>query len=195
MGVILAGGYSSRMGKDKAQLSMCGTAELSRAAELLKPYCRQVLVSVRPDQIGDPLYRGYQLLIDPPGLAGPIAGIAAAFDHDPTTAWLAMAVDMPYVEQAELEELLENRRPDRAACCFYNPSLDGPEPLLSLFEPEFRPRLDRFVSDGRRSLYRLLKDAPIGLITPRRESALFSINTPEEYQNAQEAVCDDSYST
>lgn len=190
-GVVLAGGRSSRMGSDKAGLSMCGDGELARVVGMLEEYCAEVWVSVRPEQAQAEAYRGFRRLTDPPGVEGPIAGIVAAFDRDPGSAWLSIAVDMPYVGAAEIALLSASRRPGAEAICFYNREIEGPEPLLTLFEPEFRPRLESFIGSGKRGLYGLLRSSPVYLLEPVDESALKSMNTPDDYRYAQEALCYD----
>src|SRR5487761_1810759 len=81
-GLVLAGGRSTRMQRDKAALEYAGRSQLERAVELITPLVERVFVSVRPDQAGDP------------GEAeGPIAGIIAAQTRHPDAAWLVLACD------------------------------------------------------------------------------------------------------
>ena len=53
-GLVLAGGSSSRMKRDKAPLAYQGRNQLDRAVELASRHVRPVFVSVRPDQRQDP---------------------------------------------------------------------------------------------------------------------------------------------
>ena len=170
---------------------MCGENQLGLAIRRLGSFCGEVRVSVRSEQAADEPYRNHLLLPDPPGIEGPIAGITAAFAHAPDSAWLSIAVDMPYVEPKDLRLLVEARGPGAEVCCFYNPTLDGPEPLLALYEPAFRRRLEEFVTAGGRSLFRLLNESPLRLIEPPDEWILTSVNTPAEHAYALEAVCED----
>ena len=48
-GVVLAGGQSSRMGRDKALITIGEVTLLQRSVDLLRPHVREILV------IGDPV--------------------------------------------------------------------------------------------------------------------------------------------
>ena len=54
-GLVLAGGESRRMGRDKAALELAGTSQLERTMALLSRHLPQVFVSVRESQQQDPL--------------------------------------------------------------------------------------------------------------------------------------------
>ena len=74
-GVVLAGGQSSRMGRDKATMEVDGKTMLDRTVELLRPHTREVLV------IGDPSKyspaHGTVIPDDAPG-QGPLGGLVTA---------------------------------------------------------------------------------------------------------------------
>ena len=61
-GLVLAGGRSTRMGKDKAALPVGGRTQLEHAMALLAPHVARAFVSVRPDQRTEPL-RGAGVLV------------------------------------------------------------------------------------------------------------------------------------
>ena len=54
-GLVLAGGRSSRMQRDKAALTYHGRTQLEWAMELVTPFVERAFVSVRPDQQSDPV--------------------------------------------------------------------------------------------------------------------------------------------
>ncbi|MFK5108517.1 molybdenum cofactor guanylyltransferase, partial [Klebsiella pneumoniae] len=53
--LVLAGGRSTRMQRDKAAISYHGRTQLEWAVSLLQPFAERVFVSVRPDQTADPV--------------------------------------------------------------------------------------------------------------------------------------------
>jgi len=55
LGLVLAGGRSTRMRTDKAALRYGGRSQLERAMELITPHVQRAYVSVRADQTEDPL--------------------------------------------------------------------------------------------------------------------------------------------
>ena len=78
VGVILAGGLSSRMGRDKALVDLGGRPLVSHAIERLGPQVEALAINANgdPDRMG---FTGLPVLPDPlPGQLGPLVGILAA---------------------------------------------------------------------------------------------------------------------
>ena len=96
-GLVLAGGRSTRMGRDKATLAYHGRSQLETAWALLAPRVSDRFVSVRPDQVGDPVRAQHPQIVDGPEGLGPAAGILAAQRAHPQAAWLVLACDLPFL--------------------------------------------------------------------------------------------------
>jgi molybdopterin-guanine dinucleotide biosynthesis protein A len=71
LGVVLAGGKSSRFGSDKALARIDGRTLLDRALAALEPQCQAVVVAGRDDGLAD----------RPHGGMGPLGGLCAALHH------------------------------------------------------------------------------------------------------------------
>jgi molybdopterin-guanine dinucleotide biosynthesis protein A len=101
-GVVLAGGQSSRMGRDKALIEIEGITLLDRAIELLRPHCREILV------LGDPeRYAPAHATVVPddmPGL-GPLGGLVTAMKRARYVRLLVMACDLPRLTDRLLHRL------------------------------------------------------------------------------------------
>jgi molybdopterin-guanine dinucleotide biosynthesis protein A len=106
-GLILAGGRSSRMGRDKSLLTLPdGRTLLERQADILRAAgATKLLASVRMDS--DPDLPGVKLVYDSAPNAGPLAGIAAGLQAAPAGLVLVLAVDMPAMQAAHLRQLVE----------------------------------------------------------------------------------------
>ena len=113
-GLVLAGGLSSRMQRDKATLEYHGKSQLERAVELAAKYLPEVFVSVRAGQAADPSRARYPLIVDSVPGEGPIVGIRSALAARPEAAWLVLACDLPFLSDAALSQLLAERDPPRA---------------------------------------------------------------------------------
>ncbi len=98
LGVVLAGGRSRRMGRDKALLAFGGGTLLQHQVRLLEPLCVRVVVSGA--------YPGFDCIADARPDAGPLAGLLAA-----GTVWrgavLVLPVDMPLMSAEALAELAQ----------------------------------------------------------------------------------------
>ena len=187
-GLVLAGGRSTRMQRDKAALEYAGRSQLERAIELANPLVERLFVSVRRDQTGDPLRARFPQIIDSGEVEGPIAGIVAAQSRYPDAAWLVLACDLPLLDPATLRHLLRSRRPERQATA-YRSSHDGlPEPLCAIYEPSSREAIRNYIANGRDCPRKFLLDSDTALLDQPAPGALDNVNTPKEYDSALHRV-------
>jgi molybdopterin-guanine dinucleotide biosynthesis protein A len=106
-GVVLAGGKSTRMGRDKALVEVDGKPMLQHAIDVLRPQVKELLV------IGDPRkYRRFDadVLEDELEGLGPLGGIVTAMGHARYEHLLVLACDVPGVN-AKLLEMIKFRFP------------------------------------------------------------------------------------
>jgi molybdenum cofactor guanylyltransferase len=187
-GLILAGGLSSRMHRDKAALIYQGKSQLDRTFELASRHVAKVFVSVRSNQAMEPTRAHRPLVIDSVDGEGPIVGIRSAFAAYPDVAWLVIACDLPFLSDAALAQLLAERDPYVLATA-YRSTHDGlPEPLCTVWEPAAAAALSTYSSGGGHCPRKFLIRHAVGLLEPRDRHALDNINTPEEYARAQGAL-------
>jgi molybdopterin-guanine dinucleotide biosynthesis protein A len=183
-GLVLAGGRSSRMQRDKATLSYHGRTQLEWAMELIAPFVERAFVSVRPDQQNDPVRMKFAQIVDTRENLGPIAGILAAQAAHPDVAWLVLACDLPFLDSATLKHLVWARQEDKPATA-YRSSHDGlPEPLCAIYEPASREAIVDYVATGRDCPRKFLIRSDAHLIEEPNPRALDNVNTPEEYGSA-----------
>lgn len=188
LGLVLAGGRSTRMRTDKAALRYGGHSQLERAMALITPHVTHAYVSVRADQSRDPLRARFQQIRDTHENLGPIAGLLAAQTSHPEAAWLVLACDLPLLDERTLAHLVHSRAPERVATA-YRSSHDGlPEPLCAIWEPRSAAPLAAYVASGRQCPRRFLLGADTCLIDEPNPGALDNINTPEEYRIAMTAL-------
>jgi len=184
-GLLLAGGRSSRMRLDKANLSYDGQIQLERAAKLLSQFCPSVHLSLRKDQNAPVESVNLPIIADAFGEIGPLGGILSAFASKPEHAWLVLACDLPFLGEDTLKHLLEERDTKKLATA-YSSSHDGlPEPLCAIYEPSAARQLHHFFQEEKLLCPRkILIQTDPKLIDPLDHRALDNINTPEEYKNA-----------
>lgn len=173
---ILAGGQSRRMGQDKALLKVGDTTLLERIIDVAQRLTPTVAVIGRTGERDDTRW----IQDDAPGF-GPLGGLKTALTHLDQPVIL-LACDMPRVDAAALQWLLEHAR-ESAAEHGVATLRDGAfEPLFSFYRPALLPRIDAQLATRRLSLRRLIESgdftrldapAPVG-------AKLLNINTPSE---------------
>jgi molybdopterin-guanine dinucleotide biosynthesis protein A len=187
-GLLLTGGHSRRMQRDKATLEYNGQTQLDRALTLLRPLVSRCFLSVRADQRQDPLRAAHECIIDRVPNLGPLGGIHAALHTHPSATWVVLAVDLPFLDTATLQQLLAARDPQRLGTAFRS-SFDGkPEPLCAVWEPASRPAVDAWIAAGKKCPRDFMAQHDVALLTLRNPRALDNVNTSAEYLDARSNV-------
>jgi molybdenum cofactor guanylyltransferase len=187
-GFILAGGESSRMGRDKALLELDGMPLIVRAARLLESI------------VGAPTVVGYReefcvlglrtIADDAPG-AGPLGGIATALRAARAPWSLVVACDLPYVTQAWLK-FLTGRAAASQADVVMPMNERGAEPLCAVYNKSAERAIREALARGTRKITDALAGARIEAIEPREwkafdsEGVLFkNMNSPGDYEESK----------
>jgi len=178
-GLVLAGGQSRRMGRDKGLIEWHGKPQREYMADLLQPLCTEVYISSRP---GQTLESNYPILPDTFTELGPYGALLSAFRRFPDHAWLVTACDLPLLDQATLHFLVQNRQPKRIATSFRSPSDQLPEPLMSIWEPKSYAVLLAFLAQGYSCPRKVLINSDVHIVKATDPAALTNVNTPEEMQ-------------
>jgi molybdopterin-guanine dinucleotide biosynthesis protein A len=183
-GLLLAGGRSNRMGRDKASM-VIGTDGLNqgqRAVQELSPFCQKVFLSLRAGQTAPEGCEHLEVVRDNPELSGPLTGILAAFKQEPDAAWLVMACDLPFVTPEVLNKLVDART-DGTSFIAYASATDGlPEPLCAIYEPSARAILQRHAERNHLCPRHIMIEERASLLElpPSCRRALENMNTPED---------------
>ncbi len=186
-GLVLAGGKSQRMGKDKGLLNYHGKAQREYVGDLLQNICDKVFLSCRPEQVVE-IESNYELLADKMLGLGPFGAIASAFQYNPNAAWLVVACDLPLLGADTLSFLTSNRNSSKIATAFHNPATDFPDPLLTIWEPKAYLSLLQFLAQGYSCPRKVLINSDIELLTVPDARALENVNKPEEYERVMEGL-------
>ena len=178
--LILVGGKSTRMGRDKSQIDYHGKPQWQFMADILRGLGLEVFISCREEQATQ--FEGENLIFDSFTGLGPFGAIASAFRENPNAAWLVVACDLPLLNENTLKTLIENRKPSAIATTYRSPeSAEGfPEPLITIWEPKSYAILLQFLTQGVSCPRKVLINSDTHVIDPSVPEALMNVNTPEE---------------
>lgn len=191
-GLVLAGGQSRRMGRDKADLQFGDrdVPQWKQVSRLLASVCAEVHVSIRQGQkLTGAETTSLRLLPDAVPSAGPLTGILTAMQAHPDAAWLVVACDLPMLREDDLRHLVSHRGATPAVA--YRSSHDGlPEPLCAIYEPGMRPVLQKHVADGCRCPRKILirEEEQVCLLELPRPGALDNANTPGDFERLNQTL-------
>jgi molybdopterin-guanine dinucleotide biosynthesis protein A len=184
VGVVLAGGKGTRLGRTKGDLVVDGTALAQRAASVLWAHCGSVLISVAqgaPNPAPD-----WPLVEDcPPPGRGPLAGIAAAFAASGEADLIVLACDYPYVG-GDLVRALANVSLDDVDLVVPNDNAGRDHPLVSLWSRRMQAPVNEALEEGRFRVQGLFADCRVCRLGPKQlpvanlDRALRNVNWPTD---------------
>ena len=187
-GFILAGGQSSRMGRDKALLEIAGVPLLVCTARLLEPRVAGVTVIGPPERYAA---LGLRVVPDDRAGLGPLGGIATALRISSSEWNLVLGCDLPYLTGEWLDWLIAHARASPADAVVPE-SARGLEPLCAIYRTRCAPALAATLARG----VRKASDAVATLATEKVTAAewgafvaggrLFrNMNTLADYEEAR----------
>jgi len=187
-GVILAGGESKRMGRDKAWLEMDGQPLLALAAQKMRQLgLREIFISGRAGK--DYSAFGLPVLLDREPGGGPLGGIERALQECTSPLLLVLAVDLPRLDAAWLQRLVD--------CCDGRtgalPQLNGRfEPLAAVYPKRSHALAAEALRQSRRAVRAFAEDClraqavRVFEVTPRDASCFANWNSPEDADRTPE---------
>jgi molybdopterin-guanine dinucleotide biosynthesis protein A len=183
-GLVLAGGESRRMGRDKALLDHGGQSQLAHAVKLLEQCTDKVFVSARADQQNDTERSQYTLIVDRYRDLGPVAGILTALREHPDVDWLVVACDLPNIDLATLQDLLAHRDGSQYFTAYTSSYDDLPEPLCAVYHCGCVDVMQEFVDSGIHCPRKILIRSDTHLLEQANPHSLDNINTPDDLKKS-----------
>lgn len=184
-GLILTGGKSERMKRDKALISYQGKPHAEYIYDILKNYCAEVYLSCRPGQWAGTPIENLPKIDDVYEDQGPMGGILSAFNKHSEANWFVVACDLVYFNRETVERILADCDENAVATCYKNNEKGFPEPLCSLYTPQAKFVFAEALAADNRCPVRVLKDSHCQLIEQQGSVNLANINTVEELQEIQ----------
>ncbi|MQB00242.1 MAG: NTP transferase domain-containing protein [Actinobacteria bacterium] len=175
-GVVLCGGQSKRMGREKALLNVRGRPLVVHVAQCLETFADPVILATgHSGRLGD---LGYPEVDDIVPNAGPVSGIVAAMRASPHQLVAVLAADMPFASPDVFRALCRLYRGEDAVVPITG---DGSQPLHAVYSMSALPLMERALVTERLSLRRVLEDLKVRFVDeeqwrPADPSGRFAFN-------------------
>lgn len=152
--VLLAGGKSSRMGRDKATMLFHGEPLWKRQIDLLRRVGpSEILVSAQTDPAWRPADTTFVADQKPP--CGPLGGIAGALSQIAADHLLVLAIDVPFMSESYLRNLCQGVGKGQGVV----PVIENrAEPLIAIYPREAKDEFARALLGDDFSLQSLVRD-------------------------------------
>ncbi len=177
-GLVLTGGASSRMGRDKAGMGYHGAPQWQIAAELLRACGAEPFWSCSARQATE-WKLGDHAILDLVPEHGPASGLHAAFSRGDAATWLVIGCDYPSLQGEDLQRLVNARSPGIDAVAYLNHETSEIEPMIALWEPAAQQQFLRAFADAEFSARRILRSCKLRVIEPRTPQVLHNHNVAD----------------
>ena len=177
-GVVLAGGFSRRMGTDKAELTLGGVTLLEIQVRKLRQIgITDIMVSGCRKSM-----EGTRAIEDIYPHKGPMSGIHACLKAAKSEACLFVSVDVPLFPAEWLERLI---RTHEGAVTMLSHG-DEIEPLLAVYDTALAPRAEDLILSGDRSVRSLFTGSKVSRMEYTGDpDFLLNCNTPKDFEKAK----------
>lgn len=178
--VIACGGYSTRMGKEKALLEYHDLPQFEYLIKLFSQTDLPTFLSIRKDQkinydpfpfiiLDDDNYAGH----------GPISGLLSCIQKFPDKSIVFIGCDYPLLSIKEIEQLINSSQNSSA---FFNLNY---EPLLAVYHPSDFNKIEERFESKLYSLNNFLNEIKATKLVAEHASNLKSFDTITEYKSFQ----------
>lgn len=154
--IVLAGGRSSRFGRDKLAEPVAGRPLLEHAINAVRPFATEILVVSSPG--GSPAVAGdVRVVHDPSPFEGPLMGLAVGLDRAQEATVLVTAGDIPGLVPGVVELLLGSlAAPGSEVAVLAQGDWPAPFPM-AIRRDVARTAIARLIESGERRLFPLIE--------------------------------------
>jgi molybdopterin-guanine dinucleotide biosynthesis protein A len=177
--IILAGGHSRRMRREKALLRVGGRTLIESLIDQLRPCFPDILVSAGE---GNKLvFLGLPVIVDEAPGQGPLPAILTALRASPRQTNFVVACDIPVVRLPFVREILALARDSEIVVPRHD---DGKfEPLFAAYDRGIAPVIARQIASGDLRISSLFKTCRTAFVAIDGQAWLRNLNTREEYHD------------
>ncbi len=172
--VILAGGKSSRMGKDKALLPFGGYSSLAKYQyEKFSKIFKSVYISAKENKFDFEC----NLILDRYQEYSPMHALSSIFETIDFENIFLISVDMPFFSK-EMVYKLKEMHTNEITCFNLN---DNIEPFGAIYNNSLKNRIERFLKEGNYKLKNLILNSEYTTLTTSKNTDFININYQKEY--------------
>jgi len=188
--IVLAGGKSGRMGKDKALIPIEGMPLIGRICNIAKSCSDRVyVVTSWPERYREIIPKDCHLIPEVPIAgesqpSGPLVGFVRGLVHVESDWVLLLACDLPKLRADVLQDwVVKLAEVQREAIALLVQQEWGWEPLCGFYRRSCLPELTQFIQQGGRSFQQFLASQTVAELPLTDREMLFNCNRPEDLEN------------
>ncbi len=184
-GILLAGGKSRRMDKDKAFIDFQGKKLYEYPLSVLKKFCPEILISSSDKRFEN---TNFPVIPDITGDIGPLGGIYTCLRKAKNDKALILSCDIPFINPEFIKLLIINSRNQTISLGINKNKM--PEPLMAVYDKKILNRIEDMIKRGDFKIRRLFKVGKIKYLDPLMfgfdpDKLFFNVNSPSDLKEAE----------
>ena len=196
-GIILAGGLSTRLGRDKSVEPIANQTLLSRIHEKLSQITNDITVVVNTKQKAEKIpIPNVEIVLDLYPDCGSLGGMFTGLTYAKQEWGFVVACDMPFINIQLIEKMMELRANHDAVVPYLN---DFPEPTHALYSKKCLPHIEKYLKNNQLKISNFFKDVHINKIPAEiiktydpEFLSFFNINNEKELDAAKQILINKS---
>jgi len=185
---VLAGGQNSRMGTDKALLTLDGKTFISRIIEAIQSHCKSITIISNTNNFN---FLGYPVIEDEIKDKGPLAGIYSGLKHSKSSYNLFVSCDIPLLNESLISFLFSKADFKSDACILIHNS--NVEPLCGLYNKNIADKIISLIDNNELGVINALKNFNVQYIDyseiiQSMPFVLTNINTKDQLTEIEEKL-------
>jgi len=180
--VLLAGGKSSRMGRDKSLVPFCGSPSLAQYQySKLERIFKNVYISAKEKKFDFPC----SVILDKDKRSSPLVAIVSALEELGVNEVFILSVDSPFVNEIVIRKILDKYMGLKSKpCVLLAESHNGLEPLCGIYSSKILPYAKNMLQLNQHRLKSLIQKLETQTIYFEEGMNFLNINTPQDYDLA-----------
>lgn len=176
-GIVIAGGKSSRMGTNKALVEYDGQRMIDRAIGIIRPLCDELIISSN-----EPIPSlNFPIVSDEHDSIGPMGGLYACLSQSKTDVNLIIPCDVPSLNTAIYEKLLEQHRGFDVVLPRHQE--DKVEPLIAIYRTRVLAIINEQIALKDYKMMHLLDRLKVGYVDFEESIFFKNMNSPKDLLN------------
>lgn len=177
-GIIIAGGKSKRIGKDKAFIHYNGKRLIEHSILLMQSICKEVIISAN-----HPDYKsfGLRVISDNYKSIGPLGGLEASLSYSKTKHNLVIPCDTPFVGIGVFYDILNAVNDELAIVPIIK--ADKTEPLIAYYSKETLPFIHQQIKNKNYKIQTLFEKVKTRFIEFDNHDLFKNLNSPADFKN------------
>lgn len=187
-GIVLCGGKSKRMGKNKALLKLDDKYLIMHVLELLSSFSKELIISTNSSDLA---FLQVKLVSDEFQEIGPIAGILSALKQIKTDKAIILSCDTPFINESIIKYMLESSINYDVVLPVFKDYL---QPMTGVFDKKIIPIIEKEIESGNYIPPKIFEKTNLNklkidkTIKGWHKDLFFNVNSPEDYEKAKRII-------